>query len=191
AAVREGLRREGLALLRWTGAATDLRRRLAACHLGLGEPWPEVSDDALLLGLDLSGARSRSDLTRIDVAAALRRLLPYSIVGQLDSVAPERIEVASGSRVRIDYEDPGAPALPVRVQEVFGWAHSPVVAGQALRLNLLSPAGRVVAITSDLRTFWTTGYPSVRSELRGRYPRHSWPEDPASAPATKRVKPRA
>jgi ATP-dependent helicase HrpB len=190
-AVREGLRREGLALLRWTSAATDLRRRLAACHLGLGEPWPDVSDEALLRGLDLSSARSRSDLTQIDVSAALRRLLPYSVAGQLDSVAPERIEVPSGSRIRIDYEDPGAPALPVKVQEVFGWAHSPVVAGQPLRLNLLSPAGRVVAITSDLRTFWANGYPSVRSELRGRYPRHPWPEDPASEPATKRVKPRA
>lgn len=191
AAVREGLRREGLALLHWPAAATDLRRRLAACRLGLGEPWPEVSDDALLRGLDLSGARSRSDLTRIDVAAALRRLLPYALAGQLEAVAPERIEVPSGSRVRIDYADPAAPALPVKVQEVFGWASSPVVAGRPLRLNLLSPAGRVVAITSDLRAFWTTGYPAVRSELRGRYPRHPWPEDPASAQATRRAKPRA
>jgi len=103
---------------------------------------------------------------------------------------PERVTVPTGSAVRVDYADPAVPTLQVRVQEVFGWAAAPVVAGRPLRLQLLSPASRVVATTADLAGFWTTGYPAVRSELRGRYPRHPWPEDPATASPTRRVKPR-
>ena len=191
AALQEGLRREGLALLRWTPAATELRRRLAALHAGLGDPWPDVGEEALLERLDLSTARSRGDLQRLDVAQALRGLLPWEVAGRLDELAPERVQVASGSRVRVDYADPGAPALPVRVQEVYGWKASPVVAGRPLRLHLLSPAGRVVAITSDLAQFWATGYPGVRADLRGRYPRHAWPDDPAAAVASSRPRPRS
>ena len=190
AALQEGLRREGLDLLRWTPAARALRQRLAALHDGVGEPWPDVADEALLAALDLSGARSRADLRRLDVAQALRALVPWEVAGRLDELAPERLQVASGSRVRLDYADPQAPTLPVRVQEVFGWQASPVVAGRPLRLSLLSPAGRVVAVTSDLASFWQTGYPGVRADLRGRYPRHAWPADPAAAPATARPKPR-
>jgi ATP-dependent helicase HrpB len=194
AALAEGLRTEGLGLLTWSAAAVSLRQRLAAAHAGLGGPWPAVDDDALLAALAaspaLAGARSRRDLTRIDVATALRALLPWQLAGRLDELVPERIEVPTGSRVRIDYGDPEVPTLSVRVQEVFGWAATPVVAGRALRLQLLSPASRVVATTADLAGFWTTGYPAVRSELRGRYPRHPWPEDPATATPTRRVKPR-
>lgn len=190
AALQAGIRREGLELLRWTPAARDLRQRLAACHDGLGEPWPDVSDAALLEGLDLSTARNRADLRRIDVARALRALVPWSLAGRLDDLAPERVQVPSGSNVRIDYADPGAPTLPVRVQEVFGWHRAPTVAGRPLRLHLLSPASRVVAVTSDLASFWTNGYPGVRADLRGRYPRHAWPEDPTAAPATARPRPR-
>jgi ATP-dependent helicase HrpB len=190
AALQDGIRREGLGLLRWAPAARDLRQRLAACHAGLGEPWPDVSDAALLDGLDLSTARNRADLRRIDVARALRALVPWSLAGRLDELAPERVKVPSGSNVRIDYADPGAPTLPVKVQEVFGWSQAPTVAGRPLRLHLLSPASRVVAVTSDLASFWTNGYPGVRADLRGRYPRHSWPEDPTAAPATARARPR-
>ena len=186
AAVADGLRREGLELLRWTPAALALRERLAACRSGLGEPWPDVGDEALLGALDLGGARSRADLRRLDLAGALRRLLPWAQAAQLDEVAPERVQVASGARVRVDYGDPDAPALPVRLQEVLGATQVPRVAGRPLRLHLLSPAGRVVAVTSDLAQFWTTGYPSVRAELRGRYPKHAWPEDPASAVPVRR-----
>ncbi len=185
-AVQDGLRREGLDLLRWTPAARELRRRLAALRAGLGDPWPGVDDEALLDALDLSGARSRRDLQRVDVVAALRALVPWQVAGRLDELAPERIEVASGSRVRVDYTDPEAPTLPVAVQEVFGWAGSPAVAGRPLRLHLLSPAQRVVAVTSDLASFWSTGYPGVRADLRGRYPRHAWPEDPTTATASRR-----
>jgi ATP-dependent helicase HrpB len=189
-ALQDGLRREGLDLLRWTPAARELRQRLAACHAGLGEPWPDVDDDALLAALDLSAARSRADLQRLDVVSALRALVPWSVAGRLDDVAPQRVEVPSGSRVRVDYSDAQAPVLPVRVQEVFGWSASPVVAGRPLRLHLLSPANRPVAVTSDLASFWVTGYPGVRSDLRGRYPRHAWPEDPTAAEPTRRPKPR-
>jgi ATP-dependent helicase HrpB len=190
AALQEGLRREGLDLLRWTPAARELRLRLAACRSGLGEPWPGVEDAALLAALDLSTARNRSELLRLDVTAALRALVPWSVAGQLDDVAPERVQVPSGSRVRVDYTDPDAPALPVRVQEVFGWNRAPLVAGRPLRLHLLSPASRVVAVTSDLASFWTTGYPGVRADLRGRYPRHAWPEDPTAAEPARRPPPR-
>ena len=109
---------------------------------------------------------------------------------ELDDVVPERVAVPTGSRIRVDYTDPDVPTLSVRVQEVFGWAQAPLIAGRPLRLQLLSPAQRVVATTADLAGFWVTGYPAVRSELRGRYPRHPWPEDPAVASATKRARPR-
>ena len=124
------------------------------------------------------------------MAAALRALVPWQVAGRLDEVAPERVDVPSGSRPRVDYADPAGPALRVRVQEVLGWAGAPVVAGRPLRLHLLSPADRVVAVTSDLASFWTTGYPGVRADLRGRYPRHAWPEDPATATPSRRPAPR-
>ncbi|RZU31526.1 ATP-dependent helicase HrpB [Blastococcus saxobsidens] len=190
-AVAEGLRREGLGLLRWTPAARRLRERLAAARSGLGAPWPAVDDDALLTAIDVSGARSRADLARVDVVAALRGLVPWQVSGELDAVVPDSVTVPTGSRIRIDYTDPDVPTLSVRVQEVFGWSHAPRVAGRPLRLQLLSPAQRPVATTADLAGFWTTGYPAVRSELRGRYPRHPWPEDPATAVATKRATSRA
>jgi ATP-dependent helicase HrpB len=190
AALQDGLRKEGLDLLRWTSSARELRARLAACHAGLGAPWPAVADADLLAALDLSGARSRADLQRLDLVAALRALVPWQVSGELDDVAPERVEVPSGSRIRVAYDDPEGPSLSVRVQEVLGWARAPQVAGRPLRLHLLSPASRVVAVTSDLASFWVTGYPGVRADLRGRYPRHSWPEDPASAVPARRPAPR-
>jgi ATP-dependent helicase HrpB len=198
AAVREalldGLRTEGLSLLRWSGAATELRQRLAACRAGLGDPWPDVSDAALLdvvaEAVRHGSIRSRADLRKLDVSGLLRQLVPWSAAAELDVTAPERVLVPSGSRVRVDYTDPTAPLLAVKVQEVFGWSSAPLVAGRPLLLHLLSPAGRPVAVTRDLASFWATGYAAVRSELRGRYPRHPWPEDPTSADATRRTKPR-
>jgi ATP-dependent helicase HrpB len=197
AALIEGLRREGLGLLGWSRHASELRERLAFAHAALGEPWPDVSDQALLERaeewLDLSRARRRADLGRIDVAAGLRRLLPWSVAGRLDEVAPERLPVPSGSRVRVDYADPEAPVLAVKVQEAFGWRDAPRLAeGRVpVLLHLLSPAGRPVAVTRDLASFWVQGYPQVRAELRGRYPRHPWPEDPTTAEPTRRPNPRS
>ena len=189
AALLDALRADGLAALDWSVGARHLRARLAFCRHVLGEPWPDVSDEALLaraaqwLGPELGRARGRADLRRTDVAAALRRLLPWQQAARLDQIAPERIEAPSGSRVRVDYADPAAPVLALKVQEAFGWPAAPTVADGRVPvvLQLLSPAGRPVAVTSDLASFWRTGYPQVRAELRGRYPRHPWPDDPTVA----------
>jgi ATP-dependent helicase HrpB len=188
AALREGLRREGLGLLTWTRDAEALRARLAFCHRNLGPPWPPMDDDALLESLDLSsgGARRRADLERLDVSAALRGLLPWKCAARLDEVAPERVTVPSGSRIRIDYSGE-QPVLAAKLQELFGWQETPRIAGVPLVVHLLSPAGRPAAVTADLASFWREGYRSVRAELRGRYPRHPWPEDPASAEPTRRT----
>jgi ATP-dependent helicase HrpB len=196
AALLDGLRREGLTLLTWSRAAKELRERLAFAHAALGPPWPPVDDESLLKSLEdwlpLGQSRRRADLAKIDTAGALRRLLPWSIAGRLDDIAPERLPVPSGSKVRIDYTDPSAPVLAVKVQEAFGWREAPRLADGRIPilLHLLSPAGRPVAVTRDLASFWSTGYPQVRAELRGRYPRHPWPEDPTTAPPTRRLNPR-
>ncbi|MGW4806972.1 ATP-dependent RNA helicase [Kitasatospora sp. NPDC004272] len=201
-ALLEGLEREGVsALLHWSPAANGLRERLAFLHRAVGEPWPDVADAALLaaagrwLEPELSRARRRADLERIDTAAALQRLLPWAggQAGRLDELAPERIAVPSGSRIRVDYaSDPERPVLAAKLQELFGWSAAPALAGGRvpLTVHLLSPAGRPAAVTGDLASFWRTGYPAVRADLRGRYPRHPWPEDPTTAEATRRANPR-
>jgi ATP-dependent helicase HrpB len=194
----DGLRAEGLDLLRWHESATRLRQRLALLHRALGDPWPAVDDDALLraapvwLGPELATARRRADLAKVDTHGALQRLLPWPAAGRLDELAPDRIQVPSGARVRVDYSADD-PVLPVKLQETFGWLDTPAVADGRVPvlLHLLSPAGRPVAITRDLATFWREGYRQVRAELRGRYPKHPWPEDPATAAPTARLNRRA
>ncbi|MGW0466072.1 ATP-dependent helicase HrpB [Streptomyces sp. NPDC003027] len=191
-ALLDGLRREGLGLLRWGREAEELRRRLGFLHRVLGEPWPDVSEQVLLdramewLEPELSRARRQSDLGRIDAGQALQRLLPWATgeAARLDELAPERIEVPSGSRIRVDYGGE-QPVLAVKLQEMFGLAETPRVAGTPVLVHLLSPAGRPAAVTTDLASFWREGYRSVRAELRGRYPRHPWPEDPGAAPPTR------
>lgn len=146
-ALLEGLRQEGLGLLRWSPDAAVLRQRLAFLHLHLGAPWPDVRDDALHARADewlepeLSRARRRADLARIDAAQALTRLLPWASgeAGRLDELAPERMAVPSGSRIRIDYGNPEQPVLAVKLQEMFGLHESPSVAGVPLLVHLLSP----------------------------------------------------
>lgn len=195
AAIRVGLSVDGLEVLNWSESARSLRARLAFLHQALADPWPDVSDGALTenlhawLGPDLARVRGTTDLHRIDVTAALRRLLPWPEAGRLDELAPERLEVPSGSRIRVDYSG-DQPVLAVKLQEVFGWDPVPRLADGRVPLlvHLLSPAGRPAAVTADLDSFWDTGYPGVRSDLRGRYPKHPWPEDPRSAPATRRTK---
>ncbi len=184
AAVADALRREGLGVLRWTDAAIGLRARLAFVHRTLGDPWPDVSDAALLDRASewLDG----TDPRRLDVTRALRRLVPGSAAARLDELAPERVTVPSGAAVRVDYAG-DQPVLAVRLQEVFGWAAAPRLAGGRvpLLLHLLSPARRPAAVTADLTSFWASGYPAVRAELRGRYPKHAWPDDPTTAPPTR------
>uniref|UniRef100_A0AAU3HX57 Helicase-related protein n=1 Tax=Streptomyces sp. NBC_01393 TaxID=2903851 RepID=A0AAU3HX57_9ACTN len=192
-ALLEGLREEGFGLLRWSPDAEVLRLRLAFLRRRLGDPWPDVSGEALharveeWLEPELSRAGRRADLARIDAGQALNRLLPWATgeAARLDELAPERIEVPSGSRIRVDYTDPAQPVLAVKLQEMFGLHASPTVAGVPVLVHLLSPAGRPAAVTADLASFWKDGYNGVRAELRGRYPKHPWPEDPATAEPTR------
>ncbi|MFF8658768.1 ATP-dependent helicase HrpB [Streptomyces huasconensis] len=199
-ALLAGLREEGTGLLKWSRGARELRERLAFLRRHLGAPWPDVSESALHARVDewlepeLSKARRRADLGRIDAGQALGRLLPWATgeAVRLDELAPERLEVPSGSRIRIDYSDPGQPVLAVKLQEMFGLAKTPrIAAGKVpVVVHLLSPAGRPAAVTADLASFWREGYRAVRAELRGRYPKHPWPQDPASAEPTRFTKAR-
>lgn len=196
------LREVGLAALQWPESAVSLRARLALLHRELGDPWPAADEDALLagveewLGPDLARLRPDGSLHGIDVAAALRRLLPWPEASRLEELAPARLAVPSGSTVRINYPDPSDAAAPpvvaVKLQEVFGLARSPrLVDGRVpILFHLLSPARRPLAVTDDLASFWNGPYREVRREMRGRYPKHPWPEDPWTAPATARTKPR-
>ncbi|MFH8927991.1 ATP-dependent helicase HrpB [Streptomyces pristinaespiralis] len=196
-ALLDGLRREGLGLLHWTREAHGLRERLAFLHRVLGRPWPDVSDAELLeradewLEPELSRARRRADLGRVQAGQALQRLLPWATgdAARLDELAPERIEVPSGSRIRVEYGGE-QPVLAVKLQELFGLRETPEVAGVPVVVHLLSPAGRPAAVTADLASFWREGYRAVRAELRGRYPKHPWPEDPATAEPTRHTKAR-
>ncbi|MEU3610315.1 ATP-dependent helicase HrpB [Streptomyces sp. NPDC035033] len=191
-ALLDGLRREGTGLLRWGREAVELRERLAFLHGAVGGAWPDVAEEALVeragewLEPELSRAARRADLGRIDAGEALRRLLPWASgeAGRLDELAPERIEVPSGSRIRVAYGE-GRPVLAVKLQEMFGLDGTPRVAGVPVLVHLLSPAGRPAAVTADLASFWRDGYRAVRAELRGRYPKHPWPEDPSSAEPTR------
>lgn len=202
AAVTLALAAEGLGVIGWSDAADALRRRLALLHRELGEPWPDMAEQALLLRLEewlapeIDALAGGTPVARISLADPLRRLLPWPEAGRLDELAPERLEVASGSRVRIDYPDVGSdggrPVVAVKLQECFGWAETPrLVDGRVpVLFHLLSPAGRPLAVTDDLASFWSGPYAQVRSEMRGRYPKHPWPEDPWTAPATAKTKPR-
>ncbi|MET9664255.1 ATP-dependent helicase HrpB [Streptomyces sp. NPDC006475] len=197
AALLDGLHREGLGLLHWTRDAEGLRERLVFLHRELGDPWPDVSDTALLdragewLEPELSRARRRSDLGRVPAGQALQRLLPWASgeASRLDELAPERIEVPSGSRIRVAYGG-AQPVLAVKLQELFGLRETPRVAGVPVLVHLLSPAGRPAAVTADLASFWKDGYAAVRAELRGRYPKHPWPQDPSAAEPTRHTKAR-
>ncbi|MFI2028459.1 ATP-dependent helicase HrpB [Streptomyces buecherae] len=196
----DGLRGEGLGLLRWSADAHSLRQRMAFAHRVLGEPWPDVSDAALLDRADawlagvLDRARGRADLGRVDAGQALSRLLPWATgdAARFDELVPERIEVPSGSRIRVDYAEE-QPVLAVKLQELFGWQETPRIAGGRVPVvvHLLSPAGRPAAVTADLASFWREGYRSVRAELRGRYPKHPWPQDPSAAEPTRHTAARA
>jgi ATP-dependent helicase HrpB len=180
--------------LPWKDGVTHFRAQVMYLRRVLPEDgWPDLSDEALLLNLNewltpyLAGITRKAHLERLDMFAVIKGLVPYDLQRQMESLVPSRIEVPSGAHVAIDYETDGDPVIRVRLQEMFGLARTPTIArGRAqLRIELLSPAGRPLAVTKSLETFWTNGYPDVRAELRGRYPKHSWPEDPLSAPPVK------
>jgi len=190
----KGVAEMGLKALPWTEGATSFRAQVQFLkRLFPEEAWPDLSDEALAQSIEewlkpyLAGISRKSHLERLDMLAILKSLVPHDLQRRMDGLAPRRIEVPSGAHVAIDYETEGDPVIRVRLQEMFGLAKTPTIAkGRAqLRIELLSPAGRPLAVTKSLETFWSNGYPDVRAELRGRYPKHSWPEDPLSAPPVK------
>ncbi|MFK4335670.1 ATP-dependent helicase HrpB [Kocuria sp. MT07] len=198
-AIRAALASEGLDLLPWDDAARGLRARLALLRRHLGNPWPAVDDAALLaradewLGTELRDVARGGSLRSVRVADALRRLLPWPDAAGLEELVPRRLDVPSGNTARIDYpevwdeEDPARPpVVAAKLQECFGWAETPRVADGRVpvQFHLLSPGKATLAITEDLASFWSGPYAQVRAEMRGRYPKHPWPEDPWNAVAT-------
>lgn len=177
---------EGLDSLPWTAAARDLRARVSHLRRRLGDDWPDCSDAWLRRSLDewlgpyLAGATSWADVRRLDLASLLRGRLDHGQNARIDELAPTHVTVPSGRRVRLDYSG-DEPVLSVRVQEMFGTTATPSVGRSPVVLELLSPADRPVQVTSDLEGFWKGTWHAVRKEMAGRYPKHSWPEDPAHA----------
>lgn len=196
AALKSEVEASGLSALNWGEQAGMLRARLAFLH-GLDTAWPDVADEGLLALREdwlwplLEGARSLGDIGDGKLAEALRGLIPWDLQRKLDELAPSRLTTPLGS-AGIDYAAEGGPRVEIRVQELFGVKTHPMVGGGRvpLTLSLLSPARRPVQVTKDLPGFWAGSWAAVRSEMRGRYPRHPWPEDPANAEATSRAKPR-
>lgn len=199
AAVARAVAREGLHLLTFSPEAEALRRRALSLRAWrpAEENWPDFSDAALREGTEtwlapfLTGIRSREALSKLDLLPALSALLPWPLTAQLDDLAPTHLTVPSGSRVRLDYFPDGSPpVLAVKLQEMFGLNDTPTVNGGtvAVLLHLLSPARRPVQVTQDLRSFWQSSYFEVRKDLRGRYPKHPWPDDPASHMPTAKTK---
>ncbi|KAA3448854.1 ATP-dependent helicase HrpB [Mesorhizobium sp. SARCC-RB16n] len=197
-AIIEALREHGLSLLTWSKEAQTLRQRLSWLHKGLGAPWPDISDGALIERLDdwllpfLSGAASVAAIDPGVVSAGLASLVPHDLQRKIDALAPTHFDAPSGSHVPIRY-DGEWPVLAVRVQELFGLDRHPSIANGTvpLTLELLSPAHRPIQTTRDLPGFWRGSWADVRADMRGRYPKHVWPENPLLATATARAKPRA
>jgi ATP-dependent helicase HrpB len=196
-AMLEGIRRLGLDALPWTPDARDWQARVLSLKAWLPEEdWPDVSDAALLATLDdwlgpyLDGVTRRDHLTRLDLLAALQARLDWSQSKRLEADAPTHITVPSGSHLKLDYRPGESPVLAVKLQEMFGLADTPRVAhGRVpVTLHLLSPARRPIQVTQDLRGFWERTYAEVRKELKGRYPKHPWPDDPWNAVPTARAK---
>jgi ATP-dependent helicase HrpB len=201
AAMLHGVRLLGLDCLPWTRDLKQWRARVALVRENDTrgrDCWPDVSDAALLASLEswlapwLDRVTRRDQLARVDLRGALHALLDWNAHRRLDELAPTHVTVPSGSRIALDYLN-GAPTLAVRLQEVFGLMESPRVAGGRIpvTLELLSPARRPVQVTRDLASFWSRGYHEVKKELKGRYPKHYWPDDPLDAVATRRARPRA
>jgi ATP-dependent helicase HrpB len=193
-----GLLALGVDRLPWTDALRQWRERMEFLRGGSAKAaWPDLSDRALAadpgwLATFLIGKTALADLSPEEFDSALRALAPYDVRGRVDAEAPSHFTAPTGSRVPVDYSAPGGPAIAIRVQELFGLNAHPALAGGSapLTLTLLSPANRPIQTTRDLPGFWRGSWADVRSEMRGRYPRHSWPENPADAVPTTRAKPR-
>ena len=194
----DGLIAVGLDRLPWSKQAKQWRDRVMFLRKAEDDSWPDLSDAALAARADawlvpaLYDKTALKDLSAGDLSDALMALLPWDLRARLDREAPTHFEAPTGTQLAIDYEAEQGPTIAVRLQELFGLNTHPSIARGAvpLVLELLSPAQRPVQVTRDLPGFWRGSYAAVRSDLRGRYPRHPWPEDPASALPTRRVKPR-
>jgi ATP-dependent helicase HrpB len=194
AAIVRRITATGLAQLAWTSEAIALRRRVEFLHRAVGDPWPDWSVEALVDTVDdwlvpyLAGVTGRHELERVDVSMVLQSELGWDLGTELEALAPRRLELPSGRTVEIDY-DGDAPSASVRVQDLFGVTEHPTAGGRPVVLHLLSPADRPIQVTSDLPGFWRGSWAEVRKEMAGRYPKHRWPDDPATAPP-KRLKDR-
>ncbi|MFT4744949.1 MAG: ATP-dependent helicase HrpB, partial [Nitriliruptoraceae bacterium] len=195
-ALLDGVRDVGLQLLPWTDTLRSLRDRAGFLHDVVGEPWPAMDDQTLLDGLEswlgpfLSGIHRRSHLTRLPLRDALHSWIGYDQVRRVDQLAPTRLSIPSGRTAAVRYDPDAGPVLSAKLQEFFGAATSPTVADGRVpvAVELLSPAGRPLAVTADLAAFWSGAYQHVRSENRGRYPKHPWPQDPVDAAPTAKTK---
>jgi len=193
-----GIVAAGLARLPWTKALRQWRDRVNFLRASEGEPWPDLSDKSLnetaaeWLTPMLAGKTALAEITSDELEAALHERVPWPLRRRLDAEAPTHFEAPTGSRVPIDYEAEGGPKIAIRVQELFGFDRHPAIAGGRIPLliELLSPAQRPVQTTRDLPGFWRGSYAAVRAEMRGRYPKHPWPDDPLAAAPTRRAKPR-
>ena len=188
-ALAAGIRKEGLGLFTFSEKAQNLKDRLRHLHAHYGEPWPDVdsADPAEWLGPELYRIAEGTPAAKLDMYPALQRLLPWPEATHLDELAPERLPVPSGRDARIDWSG-DRPVVHIKLQECFGLAASPEYCGHRVQFHLLSPAGRPLAVTDDLASFWSGPYAGVRADMRGRYPKHPWPEDPWNAVATARTK---
>jgi ATP-dependent helicase HrpB len=196
-ALARGILDLGVARLPWTKPLEQWRGRVNFLRRAEGEPWPDLADAALAASPDwlapfLLGKTKLDELSSDELGQALHALLPYELARRLEAEAPSHYVAPTGTAAPVDYEAEGGPSVALRVQELFGLAVHPALAGGRvpLTLHLLSPAHRPIQITRDLPGFWKGSWAAVRADLRGRYPRHSWPEDPASAAPTSRAKPR-
>jgi len=196
-ATLSGIRQLGIDRLGWSGEAQQFLARVRLCaRMVPEEDWPDFSSEGLTEDLAewlapfLKGVTTRATLERFNPHEALKAMLPWHLQNRLDQLAPERIEVPSGSRIRIDYTAQEIPVLAVKLQELFGLKNGPEILNGKLPLliHLLSPAGRPLGVTRDLEHFWDKVYPEVRKEMRGRYPKHPWPDDPWNASPTAKTR---
>ena len=194
----QGVARLGIERLPWSKALRQWRDRVMFLRAAEGDEWPDVSDAALAADTDwlaslLYNKTALAGLSADDFASALTARLPYPLRRRLDVEAPTHFAAPTGTQAAIDYEAEGGPKIAIRVQELFGLDRHPAIAGGKVPLviELLSPAHRPVQTTRDLPGFWRGSYAAVRAEMRGRYPKHPWPDDPIAAPPTRRAKPRA
>jgi ATP-dependent helicase HrpB len=195
AVLAQGIAKRGVDTLPWSKAQLQLRNRVAFLRNG-SDDWPDLSDSALAANVDqwlgpyLAGKTRLSEIDAVILDQALNGFLSWPLRQRLDAEAPTHFEASTGNRYALDYEGAGAPALHIRVQELYGLKDHPAIArGRIpLTLYLLSPAHRPIQITRDLPGFWSGSWAAVKTEMRGRYPKHVWPDDPANAPPTARAK---